>query len=98
MSAALTGLQQYSSVAKESSSGEREPYRERDREGEERRGGEREKRRTIGNMRSARMCLDGQTARDDGPFSATGSGGTSHIYPTNFVIIISLRQRRETGL
>jgi hypothetical protein len=75
VSAALTGLQQFSSGAKESSAGERGRYSERDREEDERREREREKRRTIGNMRSARMYLDGQTTRDDGPIGATGGAG-----------------------
>ena len=63
VSAALTGLQmQFSSGVKESSAGEGDEKRER----------EREKRRTIGNMRSARMRSDGQTTRDDGPSDSTG--------------------------
>jgi hypothetical protein len=71
VSAALTGLQmQFRNGAGESNAGERERNRERDREGNEEREGE--KRRTIGNMRSARMSLDGQTTPDDGPFGATG--------------------------
>jgi len=40
--------------------------------GDERREREREKRRTISTMRSAKICLDGQTTRDDGPFDTTG--------------------------
>ena len=72
VSAALTGLQQFSSGAKESSAGERERNREQDREGDERREREKEKRRTIGNMRSARMYLDGQTTRGGDP---TGDAG-----------------------
>ena len=80
VSAALTGLQmQLRSGAGESSTGERD--RERDREGGKEREREREievKRRTIGNLRSARMSLDGfieQTTRDeeyDGIVDGTG--------------------------
>ena len=71
VSAALTGLQmQFSSDPKESSAVERERNRERDREGDERREGERVKRRTIGNMRITRVCLDGQTTRDNGTAGA----------------------------